>query len=914
MKSAKKIEFDYKSVFSSTLPYAVAMLLTTVIVLIIYAVNGIYPFGSGSVVCDDMVQQTISNYTYFWDYLHSGGSKSLLFNWQTAAGTQVLTTGFYILKPWEIVFTLLCSRDAIVNGIPLLIIFKMSMASASMVFFLKREFKINVFWQTMLSISYGMSAFIIIYYTNMGWIDAAFMFPFLAAALLHMFRTGKWMPYFLLVTYTLMLSIYIAYMVFLFLFFAGFLYLAIIQPKETRKMSIIRFGVTSVLGIFASAVINLPSVYYMFRSTRYTIKSEESTLDSILKIFRTDTTYSLTKISLLLLCTAVFMAFFILLFVNFKNNKKACAFFGISALFLILPVFVESINLIWHLGSYVSFPLRYFYLTIFVLVTMAAYVIEHCGKSMNSIKGFKNIFVIIPAAACAFGGIYLLIAKVYNEVSNVTGLKYNKLIATSGGKWMFFAFMLLALFYILAMFIGIKKLSYISIALVMITEIGLLANVSFGTNSYGKNSDTSKRSAMYSLDFVYDSLEMAEDLQLESNNLTRIKDYEVRLNSNFPMFFGYPSLSNFTHLVSSDMTSTMASLGYSQIYTRVIDSVGTQLSDALLNMKYTFSNKNLDSYEYTYLRDIGSSKLYASNMTLPEGLIVSQNFMDIDSVENDDIFETNNQLYTALTGDTDKLCETEVFKFDFENDLSETIHVDGTRHLYLNIGSKDTDKYRGAVTVVINGELADLSYFGDDKNYRFPNNFHNGLIDLGVVTDDDIQIDIFAIKDIGKDVEVTVGFFDYTKLEKLCEINKDNHAEIETGAKSLTATYTSENGGDYVFIPVTYDEGWTCTVNGEKQDIDIALSSFMAIKLQKGENVIELSYLPYGMNLGAIITVLTSLAVLAIYIIEKKKQFNQSASNLFLRVFEKVYYVGMLTAIAIVYLIPVIYTIYSNIN
>ena len=104
----------------------IAAVSTVAVVLVIYAVNGIYPFGAGSVVCDDMVQQTISNYTYFWDYLHSGGDKSLLFNWQTAAGAQVLTTGFYILKPWEIVFTLLCSRDAIVNGIPFLIIFKIA--------------------------------------------------------------------------------------------------------------------------------------------------------------------------------------------------------------------------------------------------------------------------------------------------------------------------------------------------------------------------------------------------------------------------------------------------------------------------------------------------------------------------------------------------------------------------------------------------------------------------------------------------------------------------------------------------------------------------------------------------------------------------------------------------------------------
>lgn len=901
--SAKK-KFNLLNV----VPYAAAGVITLVIMLAIYAVNGIYPFGDGSVVCDDMVQQTISNYTYFWDYLHSGGDKSLLFNWETAAGAQVLTTGFYILKPWEIIFTLLCSRDAIVNGIPFLIIFKMAMASFTMLFFLRKEFRIEPFWQVVLSIAYTFSAFILIYYTNMGWIDAAFMFPILILCLLRMFRTGKWLPYFIFLTYTLLLSIYISYMVFLFLFFIGFLYLAIVQPKETRKMSIIRFGVTSVLALAGSAVINVPSVYYMFRSTRYSIKSEETALDTILKIFNTDTTYSTTKLTIILLCSSVFVAFLVMLFVNFRQHKKACAFFGLSALFLILPVFFENINLIWHLGSYVGFPLRYAYMLIFILVCMSAYVLQNLKDITFSIKGKKSIAVIIPAVACAVGGIYVLITRVYEEVATANGLKYNKLVIENCDAWMFIAFILLAMFYVFALFVGHKKLSCIMISAVMLVEIGLLANVSFGTNS-----NTSERSSMYSLDFVYDSLEMAEDLELENDNLSRIKDMDISLNSNYPMFFEFPALSNFTHLVSSDMTSTMEALGYSQIYTRVLDSVGTLLSDALLNMKYTFSKRELDESEYTYMHDIGEAHLYSNNMTLPVGLIVGQNFMDIDIVENNDVFKSNNQLYTALTGDDSALCTTEVFDFDCGVDFSQTVHVEGTKHVYLHIDIENSVKNRGAVTVMINGKKANLRYLGGEVNYNYPNNFHNELIDLGVVTDTDIEIFIFSLKDIGDDIKVTVGYFDYTKLDSLCEMNKDNHAEVTTGPKSLTATVENGKAGDYVFLPVTYDEGWSCKVNGEEKEIGIAMSSFMAIELQDGENVIEMTYLPYGMKLGAIITVITILLVAVIYIIEKKKPFSQESSNLFLKVFEKIYYAGMLSATAIVYLIPVIFTVYNNI-
>lgn len=878
--------------------------------LIIYAINHIYPFGTGSVVCDDMVQQSISNYTYFWDYLHSGGDKSLLFNWETAAGAQVLTTGFYILKPWETIFTLLCSRDGIVNGIPFLIIFKMSMASVSMVFFLRREFsKINEFWQVLLSLSYSFSAFILIYYTNMGWIDAAFMFPFLMVALLHMFKTGKWMPYFLLLTYTLLLSIYISYMVFLFLLFIGFLYLALIQPKETRKSTIIRFGVTSVLALAASAVINVPSVFYMFRSTRYEIKSEETAGGSLLKILNTSTTYSTTKLTIVLLMTSIFTAFLMILFMNFKQHKKACVFFLISLAVLGLPVIFENINLIWHLGSYVGFPLRYMYMLIFMLICAAAYVLENMQDMLFSVKGAKCFAIVIPAVVCAAVGIYTLITNVYNEVGTASGLKYNKLVQENCDRWMLIAFVFLALFYLLMLFVGKKKLAYVLMAGVMVADIGLLANVSFGTNS-----STEDRTAMYSLDFETDSLQMGSELGLENDNLSRIKDMDIRLNSNYPLFFSYPALSNFTHLVSSDMTSTMEALGYSQIYTRVIDSVGTLLSDALLNIKYTFSERDLDEFEYTYLHDIGDSHLYENNMTLPVGLLVEQNFMDIDIVKNNNVFLSNNELYTALTGDESDLCTTESFSLDCSKDFSQTIHVDGTKHVYLHVDIENTTRNRGAASIVINGKKADLTYFGSGINYNYPNNFHNELIDLGVRTDEDITIDIYSLKNVGSNVKVTVGYFDYTKLEKLCDMNADNCAQVETGAKSLTAKVTVDNDDTYVFLPVTYDEGWTCTLNGEKQDIEIAMSSFMAIKLQKGENVIEMHYLPHGMKLGAIVSAVTLLLVAAAYFIEKKKPFAADSSNLFLRVFEKIYFVGMILAMAAVYLVPMGFTIVNNLK
>lgn len=39
---------------------------------------------------------------------------------------------------------------------------------------------------------------------------------------------------------------------------------------------------------------------------------------------------------------------------------------------MVLPVFFEAVNLIWHRGTYVCFPMRYGYMLVFAVICMAA--------------------------------------------------------------------------------------------------------------------------------------------------------------------------------------------------------------------------------------------------------------------------------------------------------------------------------------------------------------------------------------------------------------------------------------------------------------------------------------------------------------------------------------------------------------
>ena len=58
------------------------------VVLIVYVLNDIYPFGDGTIARGDMVQQTIpAGMYYVWDILH--GQASPFFTWNSAFGMNI---------------------------------------------------------------------------------------------------------------------------------------------------------------------------------------------------------------------------------------------------------------------------------------------------------------------------------------------------------------------------------------------------------------------------------------------------------------------------------------------------------------------------------------------------------------------------------------------------------------------------------------------------------------------------------------------------------------------------------------------------------------------------------------------------------------------------------------------------------
>ena len=87
----------------------------------------------------------------------------------------------------------------------------------------------------------------------------------------------------------------------------------------------------------------------------------------------------------------------------------------------------------------------------------------------------------------------------------------------------------------------------------------------------------------------------------------------------------------------------------------------------------------------------------------------------------------------------------------------------------------------------------------------------------------------------------------------------------------------AETGSESLYLSVPVYRGWTVKVNGvevepEKLTDNAFADCFYLIPLEEGENTVKMTYEVPGLKAGAVITVVTFLASLALAIFFRKKK------------------------------------------
>ena len=341
-----------------------SMLLAVFLLLPVYAYKGMFPFGKGSVMLTDLYSQYGPLLYRFYDVVT--GHKNLFMDFDILAGTNLYAdTINEVLNPFNYILFLF-GRQRIYLALNILLLAYVAAMAGAATYVLNRFWKGQGAFHCLLGVGYALSGYVAYNYQIIKWMYFPVLFPFFLLAMIEMLQGKKGMRYGLLLAYQLTLSIQLGFMTLLFCLFAGGIFARYCLEKEAGKKALSRMGVWTCIALGLSSVSLVPMVAVLLESAR---TGQTSSYFGVMKIHGLDDLFE----RIFQIANPVFVGITLPLLgrIGKKQDKwseipKLRKFLLILLGFLWITVLVQPANLIWHMGSYFGFPVRYGYMVLFV--------------------------------------------------------------------------------------------------------------------------------------------------------------------------------------------------------------------------------------------------------------------------------------------------------------------------------------------------------------------------------------------------------------------------------------------------------------------------------------------------------------------------------------------------------------------
>ncbi len=820
-----------------------------------------FPFGDKTLSWCDMNQQVIPFLMDFKDIL--SGRANMFLNLQNAGGMSFWGVFlFFISSPFTFLVALV-DKAEMYHFVNILVVLKMMVCSVTASLFFGRQFKkLNAAQTVALSIMYAFSGYTMFYYQNQVWLDIMYLFPILLIGLIKLVEDDRVGLYILAFSAVLTVNFYLSYMVSIFLVLSFGIYLILCAPKDRRRKNMLLLGVSTLVVALITTLIWLPSLM------QYVSSARTGDIISSLKVGRLFTRFD-TTLAVILCTGALFTA--VIMYLGFTlrhSNRTACAF--CVFILTMIPVFIEPINKMWQTGNYQAFPVRYGYISIFFGLILLASVMSvinesHSLRQSNSFSVFGSMMAVgaLFVAAC------VLITKDYDVITVYT----KTLWGNQDSFVLLLAFSITAglAYLVILLLYQFKQLSKTAFSAFLCVIV--LVECSFNSCVYIASPANSTSS--------YTPIISLSD-KINDKELYRVKTDQKFFDVNLAGSLGYNTLSHYTSLTNESFMYTMKKLGYSSYWMEVNSNGGTELTDAILGNRYSIIKadeiRNTDNIVY-------SNSQYAikqNSFTLPIGFVMDasevQSFrklpdatrLNIQESLFQSVFHTNDQLFTNYEPtqlNNILISKDGNYSFTFPDNsmngiITYSVPVKGTQTLYFDcfdrLSNSLIEHINSTFNIFVNGVVVQSDY---------PNQLNNGIVDLGTFTDQTVQVQVEVLKEISTKSFGLAGL----QLDKLKNaVNGAEPAHLKQVNNQIVGTASAKNGNEYLFLPLTYGNGYTVRVNNKKTDASCVFDSMIAVKLEKGENTVSISYLPPGFQVGSCLSALGILLFIGFLLFLKK--------------------------------------------
>lgn len=835
-------------------------LLGFTILLIVFIMKGMYPFGKRQIMIIDSWHQYFPVFKELQSRLTGHGS--LLYSWNSGLGTNFITMiGYYAMSPLNIL-SVLCPVEYLREFFWVITLVKIALAGTFFSIYLKKLHNINDLSITVFGLLYTFSGFMAGYYWNIMWLDAVALLPLLILGLNYVVKDSKFLLYTIVLGITIFSNFYMAIFICIFIFIYFFvLYFSEYGFKTIRHLllKVMEVAIYSILGIFLAGIALLPIFYGMSRAYAQSSynPSEIKIYNSLLEIMNNLLIFNKATIvdGLPNIFSGILgLTLLVLFFMNKAIRTRIKYLYGGLLGFLLLSLNINMLDFAWHGFHFPNqVPYRFSFVVSFVIITMAYQTFVHINDvNLSDLRNAGLIFIV-----------YLFI----NDAIYRDTVDY-KLFYVSGA----FILVYLLIFYLY------KKNRRTRFLLIVITVFVLLEGFIIYTESskIGKSS-----SRTYYYPNITEIEEIKTYLDEVDNDFYRMEIYPKH-TVNDPIHYDFKGISQFASTVNANVNEFTKFMGMpSEPGSNTISyEPSTPALNGMFNVKYLISKNGEvkepnEGYDLDY--ETEELRLLKNKFYLPLGFMVDEAALDLDE-EIVSVFDRQTEFYQLATGFDEKFYKLLELKSKRLNNI--TIDTEkGVRYSYRNV---DEDR-KGTVRINYAIEEEDqyyLYFLNQNKDLDVTVNdvtitydVAEGLIvDLGILkAKDKIEVS-FSVNAMAKGYfDLGIVSFDEIVFEKYVDaLNKEPLIIESFDERSIKGSVNAiENG--YLYTSIPYEEGWKVKVNGEKVDTYEYQNALLAIPISKGNNVIEFSYIPKGLIIGTLMTLGSIFLIVLLTVWNAKK-------------------------------------------
>lgn len=824
----------------------VAFIIPVTIMILIYIIRDIYPFGTNCYLRSDMYHQYAPFYQELYYKLKNGGS--LTYSWDIGMGINFTALyAYYLASPVNFLLRFL-PENHMIEIMSILIITKIGLSGASFAYYISRHFKTKHISVAAFAIFYSLSSYLAAYSWNIMWLDCMVLLPIIILGLERLVKENKCFLYCISLGLCIYSNYYIAIMICIFCFLYFWVVLFSEKPEHDNNYygkRIFHFILYSLLaGGFAACLI-LP----VFNALQMTASGDMEFPETLSRYF--SVIYMLSR-SMMNVPTAIFEAhdpnlystvgIFLLLPLYWMNkfvNPKEKIGKTLLFVFFIISFNMNIPNFIWHgLHFPNSLPCRESFIYIFLTLVMSY-------EAFKGLKTYTNKQIY-----GTFGGVVALILLIEQFRINDT---YDFSII-----YMSLAFVALYLLLIVVYRSNSYQVNYIVYLLFVVT----IAEATINTEETAIS--TTDRTS-----YVIDNTEITsllDQVSAKDSSFYRIEKDERR-TKNDAAWHQYMGVSTFSSTASAPLTDYLGLLGFEKSTNAYAFYGNTPLTASLLSVKYMFYNTlQKESDMSTLFAQNGDRYLYQNTYTLPLGFMLKADFDKTWITDDTNPFRVQNNFAETVTGFTNMFEPISTIA----TGKSVKLNITNSNPIYAYVTTSEVETVYVSI-LDANGTLVDSKTFTGLK--------HSHIINLGsaepgstvtITTSDNVTGMLLYAYSFNEDIFKSV----YT------ELNRQPYV-IETFEDTyIKGSITAENDG-LMYTSIPYEEGWTVKVDGKEVETKAFKKALVSVPLTAGTHTVEFSYSPKGFKTGIIISIFSILVFAGIVIsfFWMKRKFPKDTQN-----------------------------------